>query len=392
MSVEKKAKKPKSVDGAAKIDISIRWKVLTGFGIFFLVVYLLALRAFIDIATLGADKQIQDDLTQAMEGAAEGVDVDTLLALAETGEANAEGFSDDPRFDEFIQSLDAAHQIEPDAWPYLYIPSEDDPNEIVAVVDLWAIYDPGSSFGFLEKYTSRSGFIVEGLSKQTYRAVDHPIVNDVKNFASRYEESAPWLYNAANGFADFLENAGLKDRDFGTYGDQFGRWASGYMPLEDSQGNQAAAIGVDFQADTVNEVRSEMQSRVQRAFLVSGPIMLVLVFVVSNWFTRPLITLSGAAERVGEGDYDVDFSELISERNRDEIDQLASVFSIMVSKVYQREQTLKRQVARLKIEIDESKQKEEVEGIVDTDFFRQLQSRANDLRQERKGRVEDTEE
>jgi HAMP domain-containing protein len=108
--------------------------------------------------------------------------------------------------------------------------------------------------------------------------------------------------------------------------------------------------------------------------------------LVSNFFTRPLITLSAAAKKVGEGDYETDFSELISERYRDEIDSLAQSFSIMVDKVYQREQTLKRQVARLKIEIDEVKQKEGVQEIVETDFFRHLQTRANDLRSERKGK------
>jgi methyl-accepting chemotaxis protein len=231
---------------------------------------------------------------------------------------------------------------------------------------------------------SRSGALIRGFSVLAYRPVDHPLINDIRNFGAQYEETTPAVFNAVNGFADFLENLGFEDQEFGTYGDQFGRWASGYMPLEDSSGNVVAAIGVDFQADTVNEVRSEMQSQVQRAFLIAGPVMLVLVFVVSNWFTRPLIALSGAAERVGEGDYAVEFTELISERNRDEIDQLASVFSIMVDKVRVREQTLMKQVAELKIEIDEAKQQSQVSEIVETDFFRDLQSRANRMKKGRK--------
>jgi HAMP domain-containing protein len=384
MSMQKNSQTTKT-DMAAKIDISIRWKVIIGFGVLFVVVYLIALRAFIDIATAAADTQIQEDLTQVLQGAADGVDVDKLIALSQTGEPNEAGFTDDPRFDELLDWLDTMHQAEPDAWPYLYIPApEEDPNGLYGVVDLWARYDPDSAYGFMEFDISRSGALIRGFSVLAYRPVDHPLINDIRNFGAQYEETTPAVFNAVNGFADFLENLGFEDQEFGTYGDQFGRWASGYMPLEDSSGNVVAAIGVDFQADTVNEVRSEMQSQVQRAFLIAGPVMLVLVFVVSNWFTRPLIALSGAAERVGEGDYAVEFTELISERNRDEIDQLASVFSIMVDKVRVREQTLMKQVAELKIEIDEAKQQSQVSEIVETDFFRDLQSRANRMKKGRK--------
>jgi hypothetical protein len=55
----------------------------------------------------------------------------------------------------------------------------------------------------------------------------------------------------------------------------------------------------------------------------------------------------------------------------------------MVAKVQKREQKLLRQVARLRIEIDETKQQSEVAQIVETDFFKQLQSRADNLRAKR---------
>jgi methyl-accepting chemotaxis protein len=210
-------------------------------------------------------------------------------------------------------------------------------------------------------------------------------VESIKNFAEGFEESAPWLYESLSAFGDWLSESGIfPGREFGAYGDNFGRWASGYMPLIDSSGVKAGGIGVDFTADYVNEVGASARRNVQNAFLVVFPVLLILVLLVSNIFTRPIITLTAAAEKIGEGDYETDFSELISDRYRDEIDTLAQVFSIMVDKVYQREQTLKQQVARLKIEIDEVKQKEGVQEIVETDFFQQLQSRANDLRAERK--------
>ena len=67
----------------------------------------------------------------------------------------------------------------------------------------------------------------------------------------------------------------------------------------------------------------------------------------------------------------------------DEIDLLAGVFDVMVDKVHKREQTLKRKVARLQIEIDETKKADEISEITDSEFFRDLQSRASTLRKNR---------
>ena len=55
----------------------------------------------------------------------------------------------------------------------------------------------------------------------------------------------------------------------------------------------------------------------------------------------------------------------------------------MVDKVRQREQKLRRQVEELKIEIDEAERKEQVEKIVDSDFFRDLQAKAQRVRSRR---------
>ena len=52
----------------------------------------------------------------------------------------------------------------------------------------------------------------------------------------------------------------------------------------------------------------------------------------------------------------------------------------MVGKVYQREQTLRRQVEELKIEIDEVKRKKQVSEIVESDFFQDLQAKARRMR------------
>jgi hypothetical protein len=48
--------------------------------------------------------------------------------------------------------------------------------------------------------------------------------------------------------------------------------------------------------------------------------------------------------------------------------------------VWERESSLKRKVAELRIEIDQSKKKKRLDSILETDFFRRLEVNAEQLR------------
>jgi len=65
----------------------------------------------------------------------------------------------------------------------------------------------------------------------------------------------------------------------------------------------------------------------------------------------------------------------------DALGQLARVFSRMASEIYAREQRLKRQVQQLRIELDDARQARQVAEITETDYFQQLEAKAQDLRQ-----------
>jgi multidrug efflux pump subunit AcrA (membrane-fusion protein) len=67
-------------------------------------------------------------------------------------------------------------------------------------------------------------------------------------------------------------------------------------------------------------------------------------------------------------------------RGSDEVSQLARVFQKMAEQVQARQKQLKQEVARLKIEIDESKRQSQVSEIVDSEFFQELKSKARDIR------------
>ncbi|MFQ5575499.1 MAG: hypothetical protein ACE5G8_00775, partial [Anaerolineae bacterium] len=82
---------------------------------------------------------------------------------------------------------------------------------------------------------------------------------------------------------------------------------------------------------------------------------------------------------------DQDLSHLTGGTVRDEIGTLADVFQIMVAKVHRREDTLKKEVQKLRIEIDEVMRKQEVGEIIESDFFQDLKSKARQMRRRSKG-------
>ena len=113
---------------------SLRSKLLIGFTILFTAVFAVAFYWFFTTATDLALDRIQEDLSDTVQAAVQDVDVDELLALAADGEPNEAGFSDDVRFLNQMEWLETVHQIEPRAWPYIYIPAGGE-NQVT----LWSI-------------------------------------------------------------------------------------------------------------------------------------------------------------------------------------------------------------------------------------------------------------
>jgi HAMP domain-containing protein len=366
--------KPKDIK-RSNVYFSLRWKLLVGFTLIFSVVFAIAFYWFYTFASTQALTRIQQDLLDTLQGASQEVDGDTLLALSKDGKPNAAGetwltvanaeeeetadaatlreaaesnfgqatpagFSDDPRYQQLMDELQAIHNIEPRAWPYLFVRGEGE-REITYIADLWARYDPTKATPFLFTRSSRRSY--NGLSELTLRTDDQG--------------------------------------NFTPYTDQFGRWVSAYMPVKNAQGETVGAVGVDFAADYVYEVQDAIRDQVATAFAVTYLALFLLVFIFSGALTGPIVKLTHAANALGEGDYNQDFSKLKSAgRFSDEIVKLADVFAVMADKVRQREQTLRRQVEALKIEIDETKRKKQVSEIADSDFFRELQNKARDMR------------
>jgi len=65
---------------------------------------------------------------------------------------------------------------------------------------------------------------------------------------------------------------------------------------------------------------------------------------------------------------------------QDELGQLGRIFQTMVNEVLAREEQMRQQIKALKIEIDQTRKQKEVNEIVESDYFKELQSKAKQIR------------
>lgn len=86
---------------------------------------------------------------------------------------------------------------------------------------------------------------------------------------------------------------------------------------------------------------------------------------------------------VAEGKYKQTFDSSVGQQDQT-LSALAAEFARMATQVQQREDALRQEIDQLKIEIDETKRKRQVSEITETDFFKDIQSRAAELRRRRK--------
>jgi CRP-like cAMP-binding protein len=97
-------------------------------------------------------------------------------------------------------------------------------------------------------------------------------------------------------------------------------------------------------------------------------------------YVQQFNAVTAAAAAVEAGIFEPESLDEVGARG-DALGQLARVFQRMTREVYAREQQLKRQVEDLRIEIDRNRAAMEVAEITDTDYFRNLQVRARQMRE-----------
>lgn len=91
------------------------------------------------------------------------------------------------------------------------------------------------------------------------------------------------------------------------------------------------------------------------------------------------------ARLIAEGQYDQAMEGIRAEESSDDraLAAVADAVRSMVQAVQEREERLREEVARLRIQIDEAKREEQVSEITETDYFQELTQHADGLRKRR---------
>ena len=121
-------------------------------------------------------------------------------------------------------------------------------------------------------------------------------------------------------------------------------------------------------------------------FYFAGIISLIVItigFCVSIWLSRritdPVVKLTRAVEGVEGGNYDLPGLDDVSSR-ADEFGRLSRMLRRMAAEVSSREKQLKQKVEDLRIEIDRGRQAQDVAEITETDYFRKLVEKVEEMR------------
>jgi HAMP domain-containing protein len=115
---------------------------------------------------------------------------------------------------------------------------------------------------------------------------------------------------------------------------------------------------------------------VAAAALVIG---LIAALIGARRVAGPVERLTAAAQAVENVSYAPGSLDPVAAR-RDEIGRLAQVFDQMARQVRAREERMQREIKQLSVQIDETKRRRQVAEITETDYFRDLQRRAKELR------------
>jgi len=100
-------------------------------------------------------------------------------------------------------------------------------------------------------------------------------------------------------------------------------------------------------------------------------------------YMQQMARITAAAAALETGRYDPRSLDEVCQRE-DELGQLARVFQRMASEVVAREQRLQQEVQQLRIQIDEVQKKRQVAEITESEFFQDIQEKADELRARKK--------
>lgn len=331
------------------VYIGLRTKLMSALVALFVLAFVAIFIWMDKFVTEMAMQNLQTDLVATAKTAAAGIDGDAHAALFDHGEI------DDAAYTEIADFLRAVQKTNPQAsGVYTYVQLSDETDRVKLVVS--SGYPPGVNPPPVDESTHSDSCQASTLPRPDMR--------------EDYFDISPTMVAG-------IQQAGAETE---LWSDDWGTWLSGYAPIYNSKGESVGAVGVDMCASDVIALQQNIRRNVLIALAISLAALIVVVWVIATGITRPVQALTNVADRIGSGEYEQDFSSLHSARIQDEVDKLATVFELMVGKVYTREQNLRARVQQLEIMIDQGKRESQVQQIVESDFFQELQGKVNEMR------------
>ena len=153
-------------------------------------------------------------------------------------------------------------------------------------------------------------------------------------------------------------------------------------PVKDNRGIDWLVMVVIPASDFMDKVYENARNTIATGGLITV-FAVILGGLLAGWIIRPVMAVIGVAANIEKQKYQLSPLDQVAQRT-DELGQLARVVGNMARQVYQREQDLLQQVHELRIEVDEAKRVQQVSEIVESDFFKDLEVKANAMRQARR--------
>ncbi len=289
-------------------------------------------------------QHIREDALSSLAGALNGIDGDKFEALVQDMRANQDAwgldgtrYPADERFWENANWLLTVHTIDQRMYLYTYVPGSA-PNEVVFISSHGAPLNPPEGAYPFEFYQSE--VLWKGLSalSETQPALETP--------------------------------------------DAYGIWAlTVCAPIRNSHGESVGALGLDLKSDILQKIQDDVRKALIIMFFGMFFFMLIILYSVATGFVRPILRLTQAARRAGQGDYAQDLSGLMQTRVQDEIGTLAQVFDEMLDQLQERE-ARSNPSQSFKIEIDQQETARSLEIITQSAAFSNAAAAAQSARQE----------
>jgi HAMP domain-containing protein len=360
-----------------RLHLGMRWKLLFGFGLGITVVFIFVAAWILSFSTNTATSRVKDTLRALAVGGADTINPTNFSALLQVPAKPTPGsvypanagylagqaatadstWPTDASFWNHVQEMRDIRLTNPDASPYTFAVTSDG---TLRFIGQWGAY----GYTHVSWCTDKSG-----------KYTDQPCGAGFKQAASEIYGTVP--HYVTDGLVRTTEQPAYKD--------SLNTWISVYTPIKDHAGKIIGGLGVDYPLSYVNKVRSRVLRVLYPVFGIAYVVLLALIVFLSGFVTRRLTRLTAVTQKVAEGDYSVDVEDSARALFADEMTELANSFHLMTQKVGDRERTLTRTVAVLRVEIDEAKRRDAVSEIVDSDFFDDLTRKAVLMRAKVKG-------